>query len=158
MEDVVIRPIREEEIPCLDDFLYEAIFIPEGMEPPERSIIERPELKLYTEAFGQREGDVCLIAEIARKPAGAVWTRIMEDYGHVDGETPSLAIALFREYRGKGIGTAMMRGILKELKQRGYRRVSLSVQKVNYALKLYEKTGFRVIEDRGEEYVMVCDL
>lgn len=52
----------------------------------------------------------------------------------------------------------MMRGILKELKQRGYRRVSLSVQKVNYALKLYEKTGFRVIEDRGEEYVMVCDL
>lgn len=83
MEDVVIRPIREEEIPCLDDFLYEAIFIPEGMEPPERSIIERPELKLYTEAFGQREGDVCLIAEIAGKPAGAVWTRIMEDYATV---------------------------------------------------------------------------
>lgn len=158
MEDVVIRPVREEEIPCLDDFLYEAIFIPEGMKPPERSIIERPELKLYTEAFGQREGDICLIAEAGGEPVGAVWTRIMEDYGHVDGETPSLAISLFREYRGRGIGTAMMRRMLKELKLHGYRRVSLSVQKANYALKLYEKTGFRAIEERGEEYIMICDL
>ena len=29
-----IRPIRKEEIPILGDFLYEAIFIPEGVAAP----------------------------------------------------------------------------------------------------------------------------
>ena len=31
---------------------YEAIFIPEGIEPPAREIIEQPELKLYYDGFG----------------------------------------------------------------------------------------------------------
>ena len=35
-----IRKIRENEYPILSDFLYEAIFIPEGMDKPAKSIIE----------------------------------------------------------------------------------------------------------------------
>ena len=38
MKEHVIREIRAEEIPLLDDFLYEAIFIPEGVPAPPRSI------------------------------------------------------------------------------------------------------------------------
>ena len=158
MADWKVRGIRSDEIPCLQEFLYEAIFIPEGEEPPDRDILEKPELKVYTEDFGSRGGDLCLIAESGGKPVGAVWTRIMQDYGHVDDATPSLAISLFREYRGKGIGTELMRGILKELKQQGFMRVSLAVQKANYALRLYEKAGFRIIGGNAEEYIMVCDL
>lgn len=158
MKDIVIREIRDDEIPYLQDFLYEAIFIPEGIEPPDRSIIEKPELKLYIGDFGSRAGDFCLIAESEGKPVGAVWTRIMEDYGHVDDETPSLAISLIREYRGQGTGTRLMREILKELKLRGCQSVSLSVHKGNYALKVYEKTGFKIIAENSEEYIMLCDL
>ena len=40
MKENVIREIRPEEIPLLNDFLYEAIFIPEGVPAPPRSIIE----------------------------------------------------------------------------------------------------------------------
>lgn len=39
-----IREIRQEEYAVLDDFLYEAIFIPEGVEAPPKSIIKKPEL------------------------------------------------------------------------------------------------------------------
>jgi len=39
----VIRKLREDETELLQDFLYEAIFVPEGKEPPERNIIELPE-------------------------------------------------------------------------------------------------------------------
>ena len=57
--------------------------------------------------------------------------RIMDDYGHIDDETPSFAISLYEEYRNMGIGTALMRDMLEFLKNKGYRRTSLSVQKVN---------------------------
>lgn len=42
-------------------FLYEAIFIPEGVEPPARDIIEKSELRVYTYEFGSRKGDNCLV-------------------------------------------------------------------------------------------------
>ena len=57
-------------------------------------------------------------------------------------ETPSLAISLYKEYRGFGIGTALMEEILARLNEYGYKRVFLSVQKANYAVKLYQKVGF----------------
>lgn len=42
----VIRSIRKGETELLKDFLYEAIFIPKGAEPPARDIIEKPELRV----------------------------------------------------------------------------------------------------------------
>lgn len=40
-----IRSIVSSEYIFLDDFLYDAIFIPEGIIPPEKSIIQQPELQ-----------------------------------------------------------------------------------------------------------------
>ena len=153
-----IRPLRTDETCLLRDFLYEAIYIPEGVEPPSKEVVDLPELKVYIEDFGKKKDDCCLVAEYNSKAIGAVWTRIMNDYGHVDDETPSLAISLKPEYRGQGLGTALLGALLQKLGELGYRQASLSVQKANYAVKLYEKAGFRVLEDKGEEYIMVCPL
>ena len=57
-----------------------------------------------------------VIACVTGIVVGAVWTRIMNDYGHVDDETPSFAIALYKDYRGKGIGTTMMLEMLELLR------------------------------------------
>ena len=108
---MVIRELRDNEKDLLRDFLYEAIFIPEGMEPAPRDIIERPELKLYYEDFGSGEADFCFVAEDDGKVVGAVWTRIVEDYGHVDASIPSFAISLIPEYRSRGIGTRFSKSI-----------------------------------------------
>lgn len=156
--DYTIREIQKREYPLLDNFLYEAIFIPEGIEPPPKTIITSPELQVYVERFGELEDDWGLVAEVDGRIVGAVWVRIMNDYGHIDNETPSLAISLYKEYRGFGIGTAMMREILALLKAHGYKQVSLSVQKANYAAKLYLKVGFEIIREQEEEYIMVCHL
>ena len=152
-----IRKIRENEYPILSDFLYEAIFIPEGMGKPPKSIIEQPKLQVYIEDFG-KEDDWCLVAEIKEKIIGAVWVRIMDDYGHIDDETPSFAISLYAEYRNMGIGIALMRDMLELLKNKSYKRTSLSVQKVNYAVCMYQKAGFEIIDENEEEYIMVCRL
>ncbi len=156
--DVTIREIQKQEYPLLDNFLYEAIFIPEGVEPPSRTIITSPELQVYVEHFGESKDDWGLVAEVDSKIVGAVWVRIMNDYGHIDDETPSLAISLYKEYRGFGIGTAMMKEILSLLKSHGYSQVSLSVQKANYATKMYLKIGFEIIRENEEEFVMIYHL
>lgn len=152
-----IREIKESEYSILPDFLYEAIFIPEGTEKPPKSIIEQPELQVYIADFG-RSDDWCLVAEIKEKIVGAVWVRIMNDYGHIDNETPSLAISLYEEYRHLGLGTALMKEMLQFLKDKGYKQTSLSVQKENYAVNMYRKVGFEVVKENEEEYIMVCRL
>ncbi len=154
----LIREIRPEEIPVLEDVLYEAIFVPEGIPAPPRSIIENGDLQVYVRDFGKAADDRCLVAEVDGKIIGAVWTRIMDDYGHIDNQTPSLAISLHKGYRGQGIGTQLLGRMLEMLRAEGYRQVSLSVQKTNYALGMYRNAGFKTVEDRKEELLMVYDL
>lgn len=101
------------------------------------------------------DGDFALAAEIEGKIVGAVWARIINDYGHIDSQTPSLAISLYPEYRGYGIGTTMMEEILALLKSHGYSRVSLSVQKANYAAQMYRKIGFKIAEEKDEDLIML---
>lgn len=103
--EYTIRKMTTSEYSLLNDFLYEAIFIPEGINPPPRNIIASPELQIYVNHFGLSNDDFALVAEVEKKIVGAVWVRIMNDYGHIDDETPSLAISIYKEYRGQGIGT-----------------------------------------------------
>ena len=156
--DVTIREIQKQDYPLLDNFLYKAIFIPDGAEPPPKTITASPELQIYVECFGKSKDDWGLMAEVDGKVVGAVWVRIMNDYGHIDDNTPSLAISIYKEYRGLGIGTAMMKEILALLKSHGFSQISLSVQKANYAANMYLKIDFKIIRENEEEYIMVYYL
>ena len=90
----LIRELKQDENKVLDTFLYEAIFIPEGVSAPPKDIINQPDLQVYVKDFGKNKGDLCLVAQVSDKIVGAVWVRIMNDYGHIDNETPSFAISL----------------------------------------------------------------
>ena len=155
---VTLRKLKSEETGILKEFLYEAIFVPEGAEAPDRSILEKPELLVYYDGFGKGRADNGIVAEADGKPIGAVWSRIMNDYGHVDEDTPSLAISLYKEYRRQGIGSRMMEEMLALLRSQGYRKASLAVQKENCAVRMYRKLGFITIEENSEEYIMICEL
>lgn len=153
-----IRPMREEEYPLLEDFLYEAIFIRKGEEKPPKDIIYKPELWRTIADFGKYYDDYCLVAEADGKAAGAVWVRTQDQYGHLDDATPSFSISLYPEYRGLGMGKSLMLAMIEYLKEREYKRASLSVQKDNYALKLYKSVGFEIIGENEEEYIMIHPL
>lgn len=158
MAQYYIREIMPQEIPLLEDFLYEAVFIPEGVAPPPKTIVKNEDLQVYVRDFGLLPDDKCLVAEADTKIVGAVWCRIMNDYGHIDDDTPSLAISLYKEYRNQGIGTELLRRMILLLRQSGYKRVSLSVQKANYAARMYLNAGFKVVNEKPEEYIMALDL
>ena len=156
--DYIIREMRKEEHCLLSNFLYEAIYIPDGVEPPPKSIINSPELQEYIFEFGKRKHDKALVAETQGKIVGAIWVRIMNDYGNIDNDTPSLAMSVSKEYRGLGIGSSLLKELLSALKSAGYLKISLSVQKANYAVKMYKQAGFTVVDENSEEYIMVVNL
>lgn len=151
----LIRKMEQTEYKLLDDFLYEAIFIPQNVQAPPKTIIQEDALQVYVREFGQKKDDICFVAEADNAIVGAVWVRVMNDYGHIGDGIPSFAISLYKEYRGYGIGTALMKRMLSELKERGYVQASLAVQKANYAVKMYQNVGFEIIDENEEEYIMV---
>ena len=160
--EYAIRHIAPEEWPLLEEFLYQAIYVPEGFEGevPRSVVRDDPKCRAAYEGFGSRSDDRAIVAEADGEVVGACWARTTDEYGHIDDETPSFSISLYKPYRGHGIGGAMMRKMLEELREAGYERASLSVQKQNPALRLYERLGFRIVGDGADEseWLMVCQL
>jgi len=155
--EYIIREMRADEYHLLDEFLYEAIYQRGEDDLLPREIIKEPSLKVYIENWGKKH-DYCLLAESDGSVVGAVWVRIIDGFGHIDNTVPEFAISLYKEYRGFGIGTELMSHMLRLLKRKGYKKTSLAVQKDNYAIKLYQKVGFSIIDENEQEFIMVCDL
>ena len=65
--DYKIRELKQKEIGVLNTFLYEAIFIPDGVDVPPYEIINQPELQVYVKDFGKKKGDICYVSECDNK-------------------------------------------------------------------------------------------
>ena len=158
--------MTEEHYECLEEFLYQAIYIPKGEEWPPRSIVtDDSNIHIYIKDFGSQAGDLGVVAQCksSRQIIGAAWTRIIPTYGHLDENTPELATSLFKEWRGLGIGTKMMKKLFELLQQNGYARISLSVQQNNPAVRFYKRLGYVITEEKldhagHEDYIMVKKL
>lgn len=156
--DPIVRPLRKGEEPLLTEFLYEAIWRGAGQPPVPRTVLQQPALWRYVAGFGSRPDDRCLVAEAGGCVVGAVWVRCIRGFGHIADGVPECVLAVYDGYRGRGIGTALLRGMLRRLRCERYDRISLSVQKANPAVNLYRREGFSVVAETDEEYVMVCPL
>ena len=152
------RDIKSDEIPLLTEFLYEAIFQPQDAPKVSRIVLQEPMIWAYVNGFGSRTGDFCRVATIGGVIVGAAWSRLGCSYGKVDASIPELAISLYPEYRGRGIGNRLLESLLNTLCEKGYEQVSLSVDKTNYAVSIYRKFGFETIVEREHDYLMVNHL
>lgn len=150
-----IREIKKDEREQLSYFLYEAIYQEDGEESLPFSVITQPELAIYVKNFGLKKGDHCLVCEIEGTLVAAVWVRFIHGFGYLDDQTPELALAVKKQYRQKGIGTKLMKEMLEFLRKVPYKQVSLAVQKENYAVKMYSKLGFQIVNETLEEYSMI---
>lgn len=160
--NIIIREILPEEIHKLEDMLYEAIYQSDEDNLIPRSVLDVPEVNAYIKDFGKYKDDYCLVADIDGEIIGAVWIRILsgdiKGFGYIDDQTPEFAISLFKEYRGQGIGTCLMKEMINYLRKAGYNQTSLSVQKENHAVKLYLNMGFKIINENNEDYLMLLKL
>lgn len=152
-----IRGLLPAEYALLNQFLYEAVFVAPGEPRPPRSVVEAPELRAYVEGFG-RAGDVAVCAEKDGQVVGVAWARLVHGYGFVNKDVPELAIAVLPAWRGRGMGTRLLTELAGRAAAAGHPALSLSVQRANPALRLYERLGFREVGGDDAEAVMLLSL
>ena len=160
--NIDVRKATADDYPFLEEMLYASIHVPPGAELPPLSIIELPELQYYIKDW-MKESDLGFIAELRGEKIGAAWARVAGNtpkggYGFIDPATPELCFAVKEDYRNRGLGTALMQALFKELKVKGYQNISLSVSKSNQAVKLYKKLGFKLYKEQENDYLMLKTL
>ena len=164
--DYLIRPAAKSDESFLWQMLYYAAHMDEDGASME-SARANPDLMGYVEDWGERNGDLGLIAEdeLGQK-SGAAWIRVMPDnsplYRIVDRGIPELAIAIAPEHIGAGIGSRLLTHLLEAARGQ-YRGIVLSVRSSNPAKRLYERLNFRTIKTilnrvGTESLVMLRDL
>ena len=136
--------------------LYLAVFVPPGGPAPDYSVVEQPALARYVSGWG-RPGDDGVIAFVDGHVVGAAWLRVWSEqdcgYGFVDVLTPELSIAVRPDFRRRGIGTQLLRRLLRRADE-SYDSVSLSVSVENPATRLYERVGFTSVTVAGTSVTM----
>lgn len=151
-----IRPISEKEIPLLKNYLYIALFVPPGIKPFQKSLVDEPIFKPIYENWG-KDGDIGFVATkiTSEKVIGMSWVRLYDKvnlpFGIIDTIIPALSIAVDERYRNRGIGTALLNKLIDIVKNQGFKAISLSVDHRNYAVKLYKRFGFKLFQE-SEEY------
>ncbi|WP_433133732.1 N-acetyltransferase family protein [Micromonospora sp. CA-240977] len=162
MHDVDVRAATATDRPFLVDMLMEAVnWLPERNWSRER-ILADPALAHYVTGW-MRPDDIGVVAvESAGQPVGAAWLRHLTaadpGYGYVSDDVPELTIGVVESWRGRGVGRMLLRAALDAARARGIRRVSLSVERANFAAGLYAAEGFRTVESFENADTMVADI
>ena len=82
-----------------------------------------------------------VVAIIDGKVVG--WCDISSIHRQVAEHVGSMGVGVLEEYRGQGIGEALVRAALQKAKTKGLTRVELTVRENNTrAIELYKKLGF----------------
>jgi len=159
----IIRSATIRDRPFLEAMLIEAAAGPSDR--PRTSLPELladPVMSRYIAGWG-RVGDAGVIAEDeSGRPLGAAWRRCFTGaepgYGFVAEGIPEVSLAVAPQARGGGLGTALLEALMAHARAEGLDALSLSVDQENPAARLYERLGFRPVDEPGEHRMMRLDL
>jgi ribosomal protein S18 acetylase RimI-like enzyme len=156
------RAATGTDLTFLRRMLYEAAtWRPGAARPPEDAVLADPRVAIYVEGWG-RDGDAGVVAANEEERLGAAWYRSFaadgHGYGFVEPGVPELTIAVRREQRGRGIGTALLHDLVDRARVEGLAALSLSVEDDNPARRLYERAGFVAVGCVGNARTMRLEL
>lgn len=160
-----IKEAQPSDLEFLYDMLYEAVYwraIAAGHPPSRQEGLADPEVSKTLADWGDRDGDVAVVAQEDPGPVGAAWYRFWTDDNHVRGyldvATPAVIIAVDHNHRGQGVGRRLLDGLTDRAASDGIRQLSLMVSKDNPAVGLYRTCGFVTHRDTGDSWLMVRNL
>jgi ribosomal protein S18 acetylase RimI-like enzyme len=150
--DVTLRPVRwPEDEPFLQE-LYASTRVDElaqvSWTDEQKGAFCRMQFaaqhRHYQEHYAGARWDVI---ELAGVPIGRLYVARWAD------EIRIIDIALLSEYRGRGIGSTLIKQVLADGEAAG-KPVSIHVEQFNPALGLYQRLGFEVVEERGPYFFL----
>lgn len=129
--------------------LFEAAYWrPDATRPTLEQGLANPEIAKILADWG-RDGDLAVIADDGQRNTGAAWLRFWTEanhsYGFISESIPELGIGVVAEHRGKGVGRALIRELIRHAAQRGIDQISLSVEDDNFSRDLYISEGFEKV-------------
>lgn len=146
-----------DDQPFLWEMLYQSLYVPEGHAPIDRIVLRHPYLARYVEDWGRKDDCGFIATDDNNRPLGATWMRLFKEddkgYGYIDDLTPELGMAVQPEYRGQGIGTALLVCLIKSTEHL-YNCISLSVASGNPAARLYTRLGFEITGEQSGSITM----
>lgn len=158
---ITLIKIDDPQDEFLKDMVYEMVFfLDKSKKPPKEELLAIPEISRYYNLFaGHGEG---FIALVDGQRAGAAWylnfPLQQKGYGHVKYGVPELSIAVLEKYRCMGVGTKLMEELITLARKNGFPGVSLSVDTVNPACRLYERLGFKLHSIDGTSQTMTLEF
>ena len=160
LEGVTFREATPDDAVFLLDMLVAAINWDAGREPMTHAeVMQDPGTHHYVASWARPEDAGVLAVHGGNRPIGAAWLRLFQasdpGYGFVSPEVPELSLAVTSEWRGKGVGSALLAQITHLAKQVGFNRISLSVERANFAHRFYVREGFTVVESGRDSDTMV---
>jgi ribosomal protein S18 acetylase RimI-like enzyme len=154
---VIIRFLTLTDEPFLWEMLYQALYVAPRQMPFVREVIYEPEISRYVIGWGKPD-DAGIVANDEDQRVGAAWFRLLvgdnRGYGYVDEMTPELSLAVLPAYRGQGIGSRLLAGLL-DIARPHYAGICLSVDADNPAVKLYRRFGFEIARSHQASLTMV---
>jgi len=154
-----IRPAAADDARVLADMLVEAANWDPARSRPRVTVLEDPAVRRYVTGW-KRPGDFGCVAEDARGVAvGACWARLFPandpGFGFVAAGVPELTLGVYPQWRAQGAGRALLRELARTAAARGHARLSLSVQRANFAQRLYVSEGYVTVGSTGSADTMV---
>jgi ribosomal protein S18 acetylase RimI-like enzyme len=148
--DYVISALTAADEPILWEMLYQGLQTTGGEAGPSRDMIRRPEFARYVKGWG-RVGDTGFLARDTNSGEllGAVW---MRSPARARRETPELALAVKPGHRRRGIGATLLTQLVKANSQ--HSSVSIRGSANNPAVRLYERFGFKVVQQSEQAVTM----
>jgi len=155
------RSATAEDADFLFVMLMEAVnWAPDRRLPP-AAIAGDPVLTRYVDGWPRRS-DLGVVAETDDASIGAVWLRLFTadapGYGYVADDVPELSIGVVRQWRGMGVGRGLLQEMIRRARAVGYRAISLSVERENFAHGLYTSEGFQAVQAGPDTDTMVKEF
>ncbi|MET0672920.1 MAG: GNAT family N-acetyltransferase [Microbacterium pygmaeum] len=145
-----IRPAAQADGAFLGDMVVEAANWGPGAYRPKHQVLTASEHSRYVAGW-MRPSDAGHIAlDAAGEPIGAAWYRLLPrsdpGFGYVGTGVPELIIGVRPIWRAHGVGRGLLQALAQQARTEGYARLSLSVERGNFAATLYRSEGFAVTQ------------
>ncbi|WP_251449248.1 GNAT family N-acetyltransferase [Microbacterium sp. Marseille-Q6648] len=145
-----LRPATQADGAFLGDMVVEAANWRSGGERPKHQVLADPDHGRYISGW-MRPGDAGFVAQAASGEAiGAAWYRMFPrsepGFGYVGTGVPELIIGVRPMWRAHGVGRELLQRLCEHANAHGYGRISLSVERGNFAATLYRSEGFAVTQ------------
>jgi len=136
-ETMLIRPTTEKDLEACA-----AIYASAFAAPPYGEAWKLRDAAEMLDDLLQKDPDTCWCAEIDGRVEGFAFCTV---YGRFRATIEEFAVA--PGMQGQGIGTALMKHVIKELQSRGVQTADLAANKYAPAYAFYKRFGFRQPRD-----------